>query len=440
MRTSSWLSVVLPGAVGCSASHAGVPASHDGGSVQDSAVAGPDSGEHEDTGTVHHQDSGTSHHDAAVTVDSGRDGSTQPSDAGKTLDVNVGDAGARPADALKGVYGLMVGMTYDASNSVIQTVMGNPDVDGVFIGFPWSVVAPTSSTTDFTKIDAWLQAAVTAGKRVSIGIEAGSATPSWVGSPSDYVTFTVYQFEQGTCQSNVQIPIPWHTSFLTAWQGLVQALSKHLAGEPTLFAAVSAIKITGINDSTFETSLPYEAAGTHGTCTTTDAASAWHAVGYTDALVESAWQTIIGYYDAAFPSTALCMQDIDEGFPAEYADGGFQPMNNAVTTAMIAAAKSTLGTGRFVAEGTGITAVGGTIPNLDTYATGGGVVGYQTLYYVYDNTTCTMNNHVLPCDATVLDNAIQLGIKHQMKYIELYQEDIGGFPAEVTIAHDALVP
>jgi hypothetical protein len=347
---------------------------------------------------------------------------------------------AQPADALKGVYGFLVGMDYSATNSTIEGVMGNPDVDGVFIGFPWSDVAPTATTTDFRKIDAWLTAAAAAHKSVSIGIQAGAGTPSWVGTASDYVTITVYDYEQQRCQANQRIPIPWHTSFLDAWKGLVQALAGHLQAEPSLYTSVVAVKLTGINDATYETSLPYEAESTHGSCVTSDDAETWKNVGYTDALVEGAWQTILGYYNDNFADKALTMQYIDEGFPSEWVDGKFQPMNNDVSTAMFAAGKATLGASRFVVEGTGLTTTSGPCQNLDTYADDGGVVGYQTLYYVYGDSKCTMNHDDPPCDEAVLHTALEFGISHKMKYVELYHEDILGYPAEVTFAHEALNP
>jgi hypothetical protein len=115
-------------------------------------------------------------------------------------------------------------------------------------------------------------------------------------------------------------------------------------------------------------------------------------------------------------------------------------MNNDVSTAMVAAGKATLGESRFVIEGTGLTTTSGPAANLDTYADGGGVVGYQTLYYVYGDSSCTMNEHKPPCDESVLHTALEFGISHKMKYVELYHEDILGFPAEVTFAHEALNP
>src|SRR5579859_4821516 len=113
--------------------------------------------------------------------DAGSADSRAAQDSGARTDSHASDAksdsGSSPASAVKGAYGFLVGMQYDAKNATIQSVMGNPDVDGVFIGFPWATIAPTSTGQDFSKIDAWLDAAVAAGKRVSIGIQAGSATP-----------------------------------------------------------------------------------------------------------------------------------------------------------------------------------------------------------------------------------------------------------------------
>lgn len=226
-----------------------------------------------------------------ATADGGITEAAPPADA----------SGARPVDALVGAYAFAVGHVYDPNNAFVNTIMNDPSIDGIFIGVPWSKVAPSSTTTDFAAIDAWLDAAAAAGKKVSIGIEAGSATPSWVGSADDYLTFTVYNFQQKNCNADLKVPIPWHATYLAAMKDLIDAFAKHLRSNTKRYATVSAIKMTGINNNTFETSLPNEAAATHGACTTTDAAAAWQSIGYTAALVEGAWQAIIGYWGSAFP-------------------------------------------------------------------------------------------------------------------------------------------
>jgi hypothetical protein len=347
-----------------------------------------------------------------------------------------GDAAA-PASNMFGAYALFPSDT---------SIFSNPNIDGAFIGFPWKKLQATSAAPDFGSIDTWLNAAVAAHSRLTIAIEAGAATPMWVyGTPADasqYLTLTDYAFQQQACQPNQIIPIPWKTGFLSAWTALVDAFAAHVSSNPAWEGVVAGIKLTGINNTTFETSLPYGSAQTHGTCVTTDAAAAWQAVGYTEDLVNTAWQTILPHFSAGFPGKPLIMDYIDLGFPAEYVGGAQQPKNNAVSTLLLNSAKTMLGNDRFIVEGTGLAANSGACTNLDSYATSGGTVGYQELYYVYNAPApCSMSG--VPngtCDETVLHDALVYGIDHHMKYVELYSEDITGYPTEIAFAHTQLPP
>src|SRR5579871_3252082 len=96
--------VTLSLALGCGSSDEGAKSS-------DSSLS--------DTGSSKAGDAGRGH-------DAGHD-SGKPRDAGAkdtgTKDGGSKDAGADPAGDVVGVYGFLVGMTYDSKNSVIQTVM-----------------------------------------------------------------------------------------------------------------------------------------------------------------------------------------------------------------------------------------------------------------------------------------------------------------------------
>ncbi len=355
---------------------------------------------------------------------------------------DAGDAAVGSKTPAEGMYGAYYLFPKDTS------ALTTANIDGAFLNFPWSKLQPTSAAPDFSSIDPWLDAAVSAHSRITIGIQAGSATPMWVyGSPADpaqYINLTEYAFQQQVCQPNQIIPIPWKTGYLTAFTGLVDAFAAHVASNPAWIGVLAGVKITGINNATLETSLPYTPAQTHGTCVTTDAPSAWQAVGYTDDLVDGAWQTILTHFAAGFPNQALIMDYIDLGFPAEYVDGVLQPRNNAVSTLLATTATTMLGTRQFIIEGTGLAESSGASPNMDNYVTAGGEVGFQELYYVDDAPPpCVMSDPMgtmtNTCDETVLHDALLYGISHHMRYVELYAEDIAGYPAEVELAHDQLV-
>jgi hypothetical protein len=356
----------------------------------------------------------------------------------------VADAGVpSPAAALAGVFVPTFSHKYSPTDPFVTSILGSPSVDGVFVYETWDSIEPNGPTnSNWSDLDAWLDAIVAHGKKATIAIVAGAHTPAWVGSPSDYLTFTVWEAAAEHCSTNLRIPIPWHTAFLDAWQGFIGRFGAHLAQNPPRDAAVISIKLTGLNNHSAETFLPNLRSSTYqtpnGPCTTTDAPVLWHSVGYTEVLVESAWQTIAGYFDQAFPTKPFTMQDVDKGFPPEVdATGKVAPPSNNVSTAIINLGLAMFGTARWVVQGTGLSATGGTIAAVDQYATNpGAVVGYQTFYYVNGDPNCVMNGGGT-CTESVLQSAIALGTMspHNAKYLELYEEDIAGFPATAAAAH-----
>jgi hypothetical protein len=351
-----------------------------------------------------------------------------------------------PAAALAGIFTPTFGHKYSPTDPFVTSILDSPSVDGVFVYETWDGIEPNGpANSNWSDLDAWLDAIVAHGKKATIGIVAGAHTPAWVGSPADYLTFTVWEAAPKSCQSNLRIPIPWHTAFLDAWQGFVGRFGAHLSQNPVHDAAVVSIKLTGVNNHSAETFLPNLRSSTYqttnGPCTTTDAPLLWHTVGYTEALVESAWQTIAGYFDQAFPTKPFTMQDVDKGFPPEVdAIGRVAPPSNNVSTAIINLGLAKFGTARWVVQGTGLTATGGTIGAVDQYAANpGAVVGYQTFYYVNGDPNCVMNGGGI-CNESVLQSTIALGTMnpHNAKYLEIYEEDIAGFPATVAAAHTQL--
>jgi hypothetical protein len=365
-----------------------------------------------------------------TTNSDGTDAQTPPADGSDITDAPT--LAGTPAANMFGAYAL-----FPHDTSALSTT----NIDGAFVSFPWLKLQPTSGAPDFSSIDSWLDAAVTAHSHITIGIQAGSATPMWVynGDASQYLNLTEYAFQQQVCQDGKIVPIPWMSGYLAAYTGLIDAFAAHVHSNPSWDGVLAGMKITGINNTTLEVSLPYTPAQTHGTCVTTDAPSAWRDVGYTDALVNSAWQTILTHYAAGFPHQALIMDYIDQGFPAEYVNGVLEPKDNAVSTLLVNTATAMLGTRQFIIEGTGLALTSGAAPNLDNYT---GVVGYQELYYVDGAPPpCAMGEPTTStCDESVLHGALVYGIAHHMKYVELYSEDMTGYPTEIAFAHTQLAP
>jgi hypothetical protein len=62
------------------------------------------------------------------------------------------------------------------------------------------------------------------------------------------------------------------------------------------------------------------------------------------------------------------------------------------------------------------------------------------LWYSYGDPTCRNNGRKTPCDPeATLRRAIDIGLAYQMKYIEIYEQDVLHLPSVIRYAHDSLV-
>lgn len=61
------------------------------------------------------------------------------------------------------------------------------------------------------------------------------------------------------------------------------------------------------------------------------------------------------------------------------------------------------------------------------------------LWYSYGDPTCRNNGGRAPCDpAATLRRAVDVGLAYNMKYIEIYEQDVLHLSGVIRYAHDAL--
>ncbi len=197
-----------------------------------------------------------------------------------------------PANLINGVY------AYNSSN--YQQMLSNSNVDGIVVYFPWSTVEPSDGGFDWTSVDAAVQAAQNASKKIAIAITPGWATPSWVytdGAKSFTFLWDLnYRFPYCT---PIQIPIPWDSVYLAKWTALIQAFGQKY----DQIAAVSHIEASGISSKTMETFLPWQSSESinNGQCQAPNYVTQWQQAGYTRVLIENAWAQIAAAFEQAFP-------------------------------------------------------------------------------------------------------------------------------------------
>jgi hypothetical protein len=166
-----------------------------------------------------------------------------------------------------GVYELGTGHLSDAC------------VDGSVIFAQVDAINTAQGVYNWSSIDATVAKIKAAGKKYSISFAFGVDTPAW------YFTSGVMSL----AVSIGTVPIVWDPAYLTDVASFVAAAGAHYAGDP----ALASIKFTGLNFRNGET---------HIIGTTTVDNSLWLDAGYSAALIEDSFSTILGDFRAAFPN------------------------------------------------------------------------------------------------------------------------------------------
>jgi hypothetical protein len=353
-------------------------------------------------------------------------------------DATVGDAGL--SSAPQGAYLVTFGQPLSGAPQTAALAVNG--LDGVYVSKKWSEVETSEGTYTFAALNSDLDQAATAGKKISVGIGAGSVAPAWFcAKPGACLSFVIIpQYDKTQC-NGVALPIPYSATFLTAWLSMIDQLAADLAASPTRYAAVSVVKITGINGETEETDLPSQPAETHactggsacsaGTCTKPDDTSLWLQNGYSLGAVKNAWTTIASHFHQMLPDKRLDYQ-VGTAWPDD--------SNPSLHTVLVGYGEASFP--GFVVQSNGLNATGGGASEVVTAATSGFVTGYQTAFYVYGDAQCQMagSMSVPPgtCPESILKGAVDVGISKQAKFIEFYVQDVNGYPNTILYAHQSL--
>jgi PKD repeat protein len=285
--------------------------------------------------------------------------------------------------------------------------LANANVDGVLLRTEWNVVEPTAGTYNWSYLDGQVAAAAASGKKVSLVVKPGANTPTWVYA-GGAVSFSYTDPKSGLPAA---MPLPWDPVFLADWTQFIQALGVRYGS----WAALTQVKVTGINMSSEETNLPN---------TSTDTTD-WQAAGYTRVKVENAWQTIADAYSQAFPEVKIALIVVPNAFPPIddngnifYSSGGGDP---ALSNYLINLGISRYGQ-QFIVQNNGLSDYW--ISSQVIGAASQVTTGYQMLYWVTNDNTYRMDSGT-PIDiATELQNAVTSGVNGGALFLEIYQTDI----------------
>ena len=324
---------------------------------------------------------------------------------------------------INGVYDL--GST--DSTRFALSVLANTSVDGLAIRARWSTVEPSDGVFDWSRIDSVIATAAAYGKKVSISVEAGIVTPSWVYAQGAQSFQFVWDRSWGPSMCSIAtIPLPWDTVFLKKWAEFVDAFGAKYDSNPY----VSHVKLTGINGKTQETILPHTVNENinNGQCTGYDDIANWQAVGYTRTKIEAAFQEDVADFAAAFPHKefAAMFTPCPGGLPPIDQNGAVisgQVCDYQGTHDMLNYAINTYGRGAFVAQNNGWsnTWIWSAIVNASTLV--------DTAY---------QENYAL---GSGFPAAASTAVGDGAKFLEVYESDLtnASLQSAITAAHTGLL-
>jgi len=248
--------------------------------------------------------------------------------------------GAAAAEALRGVYlvaNIAQGDSLAASDSRhdFSNAMANRTINGAYLKEAWNDLEPADGVFAWGALDRQVRLAEAAGKKIALGVQAGTATPPWVygAGAAPFRTITREAANDNFCRPQ-EVPIPWDPVFLRQWTDFVRAFGAHYADDPRLVE----VKITGINITTHETSMPHSIGQTRtktkgsraGTpCALPNDDANWVAAGYTQGKVFDAWKRIANAFAVAFPRQALVVMTSTHSMPSIGSDGQLDPTGAA---------------------------------------------------------------------------------------------------------------
>lgn len=317
------------------------------------------------------------------------------------------------AEVPRGVFCLL-----PAGRACSPAALSNPNVDGIAIREDWSALEPSEGNFDFSYLDSEVARAAAAGKKVLLRVLTQANKPAWVTAAVAAAGGKFFTFDKDGVSTS--IPVFWDPTFITKKKAMISALGAHFTGNP----AIRVVAVSFANASSEDWSVPH----------TPPDISQWNQVGYTSQKLLDTGKTLIDAAMAAFPNQMVTL--------AVSGNGSLDPDVSYVARNAIAAAHASW-PGRLIVQKNSLAAFVPSAPGTDTlfgtlWDNRPDVAG-QMLDVAYGDTTYRDNAGVPADAASVLHQSVQKGVGYEMKYIEIYQNDVLNLPAEIVFAHGALL-
>ena len=332
---------------------------------------------------------------------------------------------------------------------VDANIVEAPQVDGVFASLEWFKVQPNgdAGVYDWTELETVLGQAVSAHKKVEIGLTGGGVSPSWVYTNGAGVHRNQFVIDLPPKADNchlVSVPTYWDPNYISAYISTINALANELHRNPEWYDAVRIVKLEGINENTEETYIPAQEpnATIPNPCTDgsviSNANTIWQDAGYRPSLIIAAWEQMATAIGTAFPDKLLAMDILETGgsFPRIDNNGNLVIRNvDASPTfvdvnAILIAQALQMFPGRIAIQWdalstTPLSAVAGDVLDAGRL---GAFIGWQANGGAGANgSSCTDDG--APCTNATYQQLLDNGIDSGGRYIEVQAVNVDQFPA-----------
>ena len=325
----------------------------------------------------------------------------------------VGYIHPAPGEVVRGVFSLS-----PAGSTARETVLANPNVDGVSIRQDWKDLEPTEGTYDWSFLDSEVTRMAAAGKQVLLRINTQAGKPDWVTTAVSQAGGLFFTFDDAGVQTT--IPVFWDPTFLAKKKAMIAALGAHFTNNP----AITIVWVSFANASSEDWSVPH----------TPSEVEEWLALGYTSQKLIDTGKEIIDATMTAFPNQLVTL--------AVAANGNLDPDPNYVPRNAVLAARVTW-PGRLIVQKNNLATFNPAAPGTGTVFEllwdSRPDIGGQMLFNCFSDTSYRVNNGVAGDPATILHRSINLGVSYGMNYIEIYQVDVLNLLAEISYAHSVLL-
>ena len=319
------------------------------------------------------------------------------------------------AEVPHGVFSMTV-----SGNPTNDTVLTNPNVDGISIRDRWSSLEPTEGHFDWAYLDSAVAAAGDAGKQVILRITTMADRPAWVDTAVKNAGGKFFVFTSDGVPTS--IPLFWDPVFLEKKKALIVALGAHFANNP----AVTMVWASFANAASEDWNVPH----------TADLIPQWLSLGYTSDKMLGAGQQIIDTTMRAFPYQYVTL-----------AEGGDGPN---LDPSLIYVASTTIATeraawpDRLVVQRNSLSTFIPVAP-----ATIGSVwrliwdsrpmVGAQMIAQCVNDPNYRVNNGIPIDPAVALRRSIKAGVSYGVNFVEIPQIDVVNLPKVISYAHRVLI-